>query len=583
MGFEDAGFDAGDEVDLGTPDRGVDLGSGPDMTIVDMGNPDTGPEDLGVFDMGAPDLGVDLGPQPFPIVIAYAATAEDPQMLELYVTDTSTSRVKAHPQLAGGPIFNGKGPEIAGLSRFDWSRPEDGVPGLIYRAQQDTFDLMEVYFNPTPDMRPTTPIKLSLTAGDSGADYPDFSPTSSQFWFSQSSTLAGGSQRYVRDLADLSNPPVQFSQGLALFTTWSPSGRYLAFQDILSGPDDRDLWLADVSDPVTGVTRARVNPGANVGFSGRMDFTPDSSRLAYAADEAASRLFEVYIVDIVGGVLGPRERVHPPFGASADVAFINRSIQFAPDGATLAYISDSDVDQLDQISVVDVGGAFPAAPRIVNGPMPMGADGVAAMFWNESGTMLAYRADQTTSGLRELFIADPTGTSTVTPNVHPLSMGQNLFGEQWFNGGLLYYVSEGAQRNLYWTEVVQMVPQAPVLLNHVLAVDEGVNDFEISQNGERLIYASRDNGTDTASLYYVDLTVMPPAPQLINQGSNFVSWCSAPDGRLAVIADLDTPDQYELYLVRDVTAPTFEKISGPLVAGGQVGECQFPPEQLQKD
>jgi hypothetical protein len=88
----DAGVEADAEVDAGSPD------AAPSDTGTDAGALDAGDSGVEVPPDGGHD---DDAPRVIDIEVAYAASSEtDPLTVHLYVTETSTSRVRLTPELA---------------------------------------------------------------------------------------------------------------------------------------------------------------------------------------------------------------------------------------------------------------------------------------------------------------------------------------------------------------------------------------------------------------------------------------------------------------------------------------------------
>lgn len=557
--------DAGDREDVGQADR--DAGSADTGTEPDDAGVDAGPTDAGETDAGTPDGGFDdAGPRVIQIKVAYSAAAEMPLLAELYLTESSTTRFKVTPALAGGPPVGGKGePFTSGVDEFEWTN--DGS-GLIYSAHQDNFDFYEIYYAPDPGFGRT--YKLSVEGADSQVSDWTASPASDWITFGQST--GGNSTRRYAVRTTTSALPIQLSTGLGGTPYWSPVSQELVFQDIIVSADDRDLWHANlaVSPPVL----TRVNPGANLGFGSAVDWAPDGTEIAYSADETALRLFELWRAPITNGTVGTGERMTPPFPATADVIG-QGAVKYSPDGSRLAYLADSETDNVTDLFVMDPSQPVPPPQTQLTTAFPPGASGVDRFSWSEDGTRIVYAADHDTPGLEELYITDAASAGGV--RVHtPLSAGESIAHERFIRNDtmLLYTVYDGSQRRVFVTDVsttpfgepIELGPTAPFFPFAL---------FELSPSGDYLIHP---DGESPPHLYVSSLTATPTTSVVLpTVESQLVfdkpRWCWSPNDELLIVGD-----DGHLYLVEDLTSTELFRISGPIVSGGRVWGCAFPPD-----
>jgi len=515
-------------------------------------------------DAGPPSDALPAVP-PFPVRVAYAATAADPTLLELFLTDTSTSRARVHGALAGGPTEPTKGPLTGGLQEFRWSR--DGQR-LLYLAQQDTFELTELYVADVPGRRPAARRKLSNPSTVDAAGAFEESRVSARVAFQQ--TIAGAmTSMFVVSSSAATPIPRRLSQGLPSPPVWSPVADQLVWHDIIVSRNDRDLWFADTRRG----TRERVNPGANLGFGGAMDWAPDGASFVYSADERADRLFELFGVPITSGVLGARTRLHPAFPAGAQVAgFTDVRVLYSPDGTRVAYAADPITRRLDELFVIDLTAMGPTVPRVVSNANATG-DGVTRFAFNGDGSWLVYASNVTGSGQYDLFLADPSGVipaATISPV-------QSVRREAWAHGDdtIVMEIDERDVHRLYAARITATGPDGAAVL--ISNPDEHVESWDLSRDGNHLIY-SVEAAAGRYELHAVDLGTL--ASRRLTSGSMRAVWCwaSKQTRALAIVTDLEVSGTAELYWVADVVAPTFAKISGPLVEDGDVLSCAFPPD-----
>ena len=557
--------DAGPSHDAGPRDAGPPRDAG-------QGDRDGGLVDGGTRDAGSPDSGAeDAGERVVAIEVAYAATAEEPLLAHLYLTESSTTRVRLTPALAGGPTTGGKGePVVAGVGRFEWTR--DGA-AIFYAAQQDTYDLYELYL--TEELGSQRSTKMSVANGTGGVREWTRSPSSSWVTFPQSVPGATITQRFAVRLAPGSTP-VQISAGSAGTPWWSPVADELVFQDIIVSADDRDLWHVNLA--VAPPVRTRVNPGSYIGFGGAASWSADGEEIAYSADESALRQFELYRASVRGGEVGLRERVTDPFPANADIIGADK-ITFAPSGSNLAFIADLDTDNLDELYVVDTANALPAAPTKLSLPFPAGADGVEAFVWSEDGTRIVYQADNDTADRPDLYITDLTGGSAIRINDAVPENGAANHPRFVRGDSLVVYTQyDGNDRHAYVVDVTTSQPGAPIDLGLIHPFFPSAR-YALSPSEDYLVHPTLES---PPRLVVTDLTQSPPTSIAFEtyedlSFSDDPTWCWSPDDELLIIG----PDGH-LYLVEDLATGDLFRISGRLVADGRVTACAFPPRQVTR-
>jgi hypothetical protein len=235
---------------------------------------------------------------------------------------------------------------------------------------------------------------------------------------------------------------------------------------------------------------------------------------------------------------------------------------------------------LFDLHVVDLSGPVPSLPITISSTTATG-EGVRRFFWTPPGDRLVYVAHRDFAVL-ELYLADSTGA---TPDVllsPPFGTGV-VEKEALARGGqtVVFSNNEFDIRQIYAVDISGAVPSAPVRISHELtAKAESVVEWELSPDGRFLFYWSA-GAADSFSVHVVDLNTFPPTNMhmLTTTAVGYASpgWCFGNDGDAALTMDLDTTvGAMELYYIRDLSAPTFAKISGPLVEGGRVWKCGFP-------
>lgn len=539
-------------VDAGAEDAGLPApDAGQDAGVLDAASGDAAPGDATAGDAA-----------PFPVRIAYGVTAEDPLVLELYLTETSTARRRLSGPMAGGRAGGKKEPETGGLQSFEWSG--DGR-WLLYLAQQDTYDQTDLYVADVAG-RAGAPRRIGAEGGRDVSE-PSQSPVSGRIAFTQHTDRLG---LFVASATAADPAPRRVNQGTVVRRSWSPAADQLVFHDLIQSANDRDLWFTEAHPGAA--PPVRVNPGANLGFGGALAWAPDGSSFVYAADERALRLFELYWVRVDQGMLGPRVRIHPPFPAAADIAIdVEVAAAFSPDGSLLAYVADPRFPPEDELFVVDLGGATPGVPLVVSSTV--GGTGVQRFAFDGAGGRLIYATRGEAWADRPLFLADPRGLAAPMRLSPPDTW---VVKEAWGLQDTLV-VFEALGGVFYGVDLTQDPPQTVRLTD--LPVGTEVVSWELSPDGRWLLYAVRDI-EETSELHGLDLADPSARPVRLSRSRVEPAWCWAEDGSgaLAITAELSPGEGGRLWWISDLSTRRFVDLGAPVVPGGVVRGCAFAPD-----
>ncbi len=198
---------------------------------------------------------------------------------------------------------------------------------------------------------------------------------------------------------------------------WAPDSSRVAFRGDL---DRRGIVELYVADPLArSRSNERVNTelpllGQNVE---RFRWAPDSSRLAYIANEISlqtydllcaradgSNLFLISRNDLHADVLFASDAENPAYTA------IDPAIQWSPDSLRLAWVADQNVDGVFEAFAALCDGSL--LQRVSGSLAPSGGD-VCRLCWHDA-ELLLYAADERELGRFELYSARPDGpTGTV--------------------------------------------------------------------------------------------------------------------------------------------------------------------------
>lgn len=515
--------------------------------------------DAGEVERDGGSIPRDGGPPP-PVVdvkIAYTVVNAN-AVAELWVTESSTISHKVHPALAGGKTTGGKGEEIeAGVFGFEWIRYGEG---LVYEAQQDSYDRKEIYFVQTFGDRPdATTYKQSRMDADGQTFGFRMFETGRWLYFLQRDE--NRTNLYIRR-SGTSTISRQLNRGQPSRVGIS-SADYVAFQDV--DVDGRDLWIASPSGP-----SYRVNPGANVGFGEALSWAPGGREIAYTADENESRVFELYRHDVTTGENGPRELMHPRLPSYASVSAGGGSVQYSQANTHLAYLADADTDELVELYEIDLSQAAPRTQVKINPTFMAGATGVDWFAYNPDGDFIAFVADLDTPGVDELYVAR-SGTQEGEKINIAVPAGQRIFRPRWIDAEHLFFFISGGGSNRAFVADLSTFPPAPA--TELSTTPLAYRDENRSPSGRYIVYLDR---AAPWNLWLTDMTATPLSQTMLV--ANVSNWCWAETGELAVVARRDDPSKRELYLIQDVQAPMPIKVSTLLPDASGVSACRFAPE-----
>jgi Tol biopolymer transport system component len=161
------------------------------------------------------------------------------------------------------------------------------------------------------------------------------------------------------------------------------AGRLDLFSVLTEGPAASGVKLNSV--PVTG------------GHVWDFQISPDSRRVVYTADQDALSILEIYSVPIGGPeTVGFKLNGILITGGKVD------SFQFTPNSNRVVYLADQQIHGLSELHSVPLGGPAAAGSK-VNGPLVGGGHVSSFQVSPDSGRVL-YIADQDTNGVFELYM-----------------------------------------------------------------------------------------------------------------------------------------------------------------------------------
>lgn len=193
----------------------------------------------------------------------------------------------------------------------------------------------------------------------------------------------------------------------------SPDGQtvvYIADQEVDEKFELYSVPLDGSSPPV------KLNGPLVSGGSIFFDFkiSPDSSRVVFRADYQTNDVVELGSAPIDGSAAPVK--LNGPLVSGGDVIGL---FQISPDSSRVAYTADQETDEMDELFGVPLDGS--GSPVRLNGPLVGGGDVIGIPQFSPDSSRVIYIADQDTDEVFELFVTyDEPPAPPVTPVYLPL-------------------------------------------------------------------------------------------------------------------------------------------------------------------
>ncbi|MCP4679256.1 MAG: hypothetical protein GY854_27965 [Deltaproteobacteria bacterium] len=295
-------------------------------------------------------------------------------------------------------------------------------------------------------------------------------------------------------------------------------------------------------------------------------WTGYSGRIFYRADADNDGYEQLYLTQLKGDAPTSFVINHEP----QQYGEVNYYI-VSEDGDTLVFDGDLDSDQVNEVYYVDLSGDAPATPVKLNSTLVADGD-VSRVSLSANGETLVYTADQETDGVDELYYVDLSGASPAAAVKISGALVTN--GDVWTkpapqisdDGNRAIYAADSETDDLFelfYVDLSGATPAAPVKLNDTLASNHMVYpEFHISGNGQSVAYLADRDTLGIFELFYVDLSGASPATPvkisgtLVANGEVFDGFKLSADGRTVIYrADQQTENVVEIYYV-DLSGPT---------------------------
>ena len=440
-------------------------------------------------------------------MLAFRADKEVDERFDLYVVSRSGGTVhKVSPLPATADIVIGNG-----TSRFSWAPDSSRI---AYLADQETQSFPEL-FTSLPDGTGNVKVSGTMVAGGSvspqAVNYPgdrtyygfSWAPNSSRIAYVANQESSGTSELFTSLPAGGGNVKVSgalglFGQVATLYFSWAPDSSRISYIAYQGAPAAYELFTtlpaAAASTKVSGTLVA----GGNVTY-GPVQWSPDSSRIAYSADQSTDAIVELYTSPPATAVGNVKVSGALVAGGAVDGYFF----RWAPDSSRIAYVADQDTDQ--QFELYTSPAATAVGNAKVSGTLIPAGDVLAGSIrWAPDSSRIAYLADQDTDDQLEIFTSSPATSAGNVKISGPMAVGGgavNSFALDplvlWApDSSQLAYIADQVTNDVQ--ELFTSFPATEVGNDRVsgtLIAGRSVLNLRWTGDGTRLVYES-DEGSD---------------------------------------------------------------------------------------
>lgn len=347
-----------------------------------------------------------------------------------------------------------------------------------------------------------------------------WSPDSARLAYTADPDIPGTQEVFVVDRDGANHEKINGTVGVNASVylrriSWSPDSRYVA-QGVFDSSDDRFAGINTFDSQLGAANSTRVTNLPSTGAILDYGWSPDSTGIAYLADQEADDVVELFVAlpdgsDIV--------KINPMLVADGNV----ESFAWSVDGGRIAYLADQNTDTQLELFAADPDGSN---LNTINGPLVAGG-GVSSYAWSPTDAAIAYDARETSATWEELFVTDANGGNRVRLN-NPPARDSYVGRPDWSHDGT---------RILFFSD--QDIEDVPEIF---VATADGANLVKVNEPlvaGRDALYAP----LDVAGAWSVD------------------------DSRILYRADTFADAEYIVYAGNpDGTTPT--AISPPPIAGG---------------
>jgi Tol biopolymer transport system component len=355
----------------------------------------------------------------------------------------------------------------------------------------------------------------------------------------------------------------------------SPDGGSVAYVADQARDEILELYVVPV-DKTANENAVKIS-GPLMAGSGITQFSwaPDSSRVAYIADQDVEDLFELY-TNLPEG--GSNLRISQRIGLDRDVD----EFAWAPNSQKIAYLANHNL-----LTAIDL---YTALPDVFSSGQ-QNSSGVAAdqkvisFKWSPGSTLIAFIADKGGTGFTDffrLYTTSPNNSNNILVSGN-LDSASDVRVFKWMpNGMRIAYVVELAGGGFELFATLRDIEPSILISNDLEDADE--DNFAWAPDSSRIAYIADQGGTGVFELFTSTpdggtirlVSDLPGSPVLNRRVSGF-QW--QPDSaKIAYLADQDIDQKFELYVSPNDNNDANEKVSGTPMAGEGVVSFEWSPD-----
>jgi len=504
---------------------------------------------------------------------------------------------------SGAIVLNG--PLVANSDVLDFAIGPDSLR-VVYRADAMVVDRAELFSAPIDAAGAAVALSGTIVPGGNVLSQYSIAPDATRVVFRADRAVNEQIEVWSSPLTGLA-PPVRLNPALGsgsdvlIDADISPDSARVAFRVMVAG--DAELYVNDIG----GGALRKLNPLlVDGGGVAEHAFTPDSARVVYRADQDTDEVRELYTVPCDGS--GPAQKLSPPLADGADVSanfLVGSSRAVFTTGAGRSwtlYSSPFDASApalaLDghdgsggaagPLLALDLGGTRvlhvndgvdgaelrsarldgSLAARTLNG-----GDHVGEFAMDPNGQSVLFTSDDDVAGVIEVFRRGLDGGAPairVSRALPGASVGGTVPGFRLAGSRVLFVVDRDASGENALYAASPGGARAPERLSEAaidvqgtaLPTDDGARAlFRGVAAGHEWLFAAPLQGAGPTVVLNLD-----PLP-----ASRITSFVPEPGGAFAVFrGDQEVDERFELYAAPIALQGAPEKLSGTLVAGGDV-------------
>ncbi len=297
---------------------------------------------------------------------------------------------------------------------------------------------------------------------------------------------------------------------IADFTPDSSRIVYASFCPVVSGFALNQLW----SLPATGPPGAAVSLGGSFADGGTiraMAISPDSQRVVFTADRLVDERVELWSVPVAGPAAA-LVRLNPSLVAGGD---IQDNFRISPDSTHVAYIADQVSDERYFPYAVPIAGPAASAVSLYQGALAVAAD-ASELAFTPDGSRVVFRFDLAVDERFDLYWAPTDGSAPqtrITNHGVPPAPARSV-SPTWYvhpDGERVIYIYDelavGDKRGLGEQRLLGPYP-TDARLNGVPVTGGQVTWLSLLADGAGMVYLSDETANDKHELFTVDLRLL---------------------------------------------------------------------------